>query len=162
MGARIYFLPPLFFLWGASEMLKNKKLLFSTVCLSIIFIFFTISRNFDLADQKSIQKTPPPTSTNKPVYNYFTLNNICDCYDNGFQILDDAISLRQKYSTFEEYSGNKESVSIMDTYKDKFQKLQLQCVEKYKDLMIRKDHPCGKRDDIYAKRQILSKLGISI
>ena len=93
--------------------------------------------------------------------NYFTINEICDCYTIAYDLLDNAIDIRDNYETFEAFSKNKESVNTVNDFKTKFQKLQLQCVETYKREMFN-DRPCGSQDKIMNKRNQLNQMGIRI
>ena len=134
---------------------------------TIIFIFYTIFS--EVLDSKNKVVTlspssPPPLFVKeKTINNMFTINKICDCYDKAFDFLDKAIEIRNGYKTFEEFSKNNKSVKDIDTYKKNYQKLQLQCVEKYQRQMFM-DQSCvsGSQDDLMKKRTKLNQMGIKI
>jgi len=142
--------------------MSNKIKLSGLFIISLLFVLYTIfSERLD-SNNKEVALPPPKKFVKeKTVYNTFTINNICDCYDNAFDILDKAIEVRNGFKTFEEFSKSSKSVKEVDSYKKNYVNLQLQCVEKYQRQMF-VDQPCGKQDEIMQRRTKLNQMGINI
>ena len=142
--------------------MSNKIKLIILFITAILFIFYTIFSEKINAKNEVIALAPPPiTVKEKTSNNTFTINNICDCYDKAFDLLDSAIIIRKRFKTFEEFSKNDKSVKEIDNYKKNYQNLQLQCVEKYQRQMF-VEQSCGSQDELMKRRTELNQMGIKI
>ena len=130
---------------------------------SIIIILYTIfsdrlsNQNRDKITFDNYMSSQPEEIKN----NYFKIDEVCDCYEIAFDLLDSAIDIIYNYNSLEAFTKNAESVKKVDDYKNKFVNLQLQCVETYKREMF-VDQPCGSQDKIMKKRNKLNQMGIKI
>jgi len=143
--------------------MTNKIKLIILFTCSIIFVLYTIfSERLGNENRREISFDNFISSQPEEIKNnYFTIDEICDCYTIAYDLLDSAIDIRNNYSTFEAFSKNSESVNTVNNFKTKFQNLQLQCVETYKREMF-VDRPCGSQDKIISKRNKLNQMGIKI
>ncbi len=143
--------------------MSNKiKVIILFTCSLIIILYTVFSERLGDNNKKDVSFEDYISSQPEEIKNnYFTINEICDCYTIAYDLLDNAIDIRDNYETFEAFSKNKESVKTVNDIKTKFQKLQLQCVETYKREMFN-DRPCGSQDKIMNKRNQLNQMGIRI
>ena len=143
--------------------MSNKiKVIILFTCSLIIILYTVFSERLGDKNRKDVSFEDYISSQPEEIKNnYFTINEICDCYTIAYDLLDNAIDIRDNYETFEVFSKNKESVNTVNDFKTKFQKLQLQCVETYKREMFN-DRPCGSQDKIMNKRNQLNQMGIRI
>jgi|TARA_B100000959_G_scaffold78813_1_gene83616 hypothetical protein len=143
--------------------MSNKiKVIILFTCSLIIILYTVFSERLGDNNKKDVSFEDYISSQPEEIKNnYFTINEICDCYTIAYDLLDNAIDIRDNYETFEAFSKNKESVNTVNDFKTKFQKLQLQCVETYKREMFN-DRPCGSQDKIMNKRNQLNQMGIRI
>ena len=143
--------------------MSNKiKVIILFTCSLIIILYTVFSERLGDNNKKDVSFEDYISSQPEEIKNnYFTINEICDCYTIAYDLLDNAIDIRDNYETFEAFSKNKESVNTVNDFKTKFQKLQLQCVETYKREMFI-DRPCGSQDKIMNKRNQLNQMGIRI
>jgi len=143
--------------------MSNKiKVIILFTCSLIIILYTVFSERLGDNNKKDVSFEDYISSQPEEIKNnYFTINEICDCYTIAYDLLDNAIDIRDNYETFEAFSKNKESVKTVNDFKTKFQKLQLQCVETYKREMFN-DRPCGSQDKIMNKRNQLNQMGIRI
>lgn len=143
--------------------MSNKiKVIILFTCSLIIILYTVFSERLGDNNKKEVSFEDYISSQPEEIKNnYFTINEICDCYTIAYDLLDNAIDIRDNYETFEAFSKNKESVNTVNDFKTKFQKLQLQCVETYKREMFN-DRPCGSQDKIMNKRNQLNQMGIRI
>jgi hypothetical protein len=143
--------------------MSNKiKVIILFTCSLIIILYTVFSERLGDNNKKEVSFEDYISSQPEEIKNnYFTINEICDCYTIAYDLLDNAIDIRDNYETFEVFSKNKESVNTVNDFKTKFQKLQLQCVETYKREMFI-DRPCGSQDKIMNKRNQLNQMGIRI
>jgi len=143
--------------------MSNKiKVIILFTCSLIIILYTVFSERLGDNNKKEVSFEDYISSQPEEIKNnYFTINEICDCYTIAYDLLDNAIDIRDNYETFEVFSKNKESVNTVNDFKTKFQKLQLQCVETYKREMFN-DRPCGSQDKIMNKRNQLNQMGIRI
>lgn len=143
--------------------MSNKIKLSIFFMCSIIIVLYTIfserlgNQNKDKITFDNYISSQPKEIKN----NYFKIDEVCDCYEIAFDLLDSAIDIRDNYTSFEAFTKNIESVKKVDDYKTKFINLQLQCVETYKREMF-VDQPCGSQDKIMNKRNKLNQMGIKI
>lgn len=143
--------------------MSNKiKVIILFTCSLIIILYTVFSERLGDNNKKDVSFEDYISSQPEEIKNnYFTINEICDCYTIAYDLLDNAIDIRDNYETFEAFSKNKESVNTVNDFKTKFQNLQLQCVETYKREMF-VDRPCGSQDKIISKRNKLNQMGIKI
>ena len=91
----------------------------------------------------------------------YSYESVCDCYDNGINILGSIIDIRVKYSTYEEYISNEEDVSRVDSLKNLFNRLRMDCLFSFgAQLFVSSDcnYPC----DIEIMVHNLFDLGIDV
>ena len=143
--------------------MSNKiKVIILFTCSLIIILYTVFSERLGDNNKKDVSFEDYISSQPEEIKNnYFTINDICDCYTIAYDLLDNAIDIRDNYETFEALSKHKESVNTVNDFKTKLQNLQLQCVETYKREMFN-DRPCGSQDKIMNKRNQLNQMGIRI
>ena len=126
------------------------------ILLSLISIFFTCSKK-----DESKSKDLPITDKGQTLdLNIYEAASVCQCSDDGIEILTKALKIRSPFNSLEQYYKNKESKKDMSFVIKRFNLIREKCLMKF-GVQLLKPSPCNNPDKIEDLRKKLKSLGIS-
>ena len=97
------------------------------ILLSLISIFFTCSKK----DESKSKDLPIKDKGQTLDLNIYEAASVCQCSDDGIEILTKALKIRSPFNSLEQYYKNKESKKDMSFVIKRFNLIREKCLMKF-------------------------------
>tara|TARA_B100000927_G_C16048301_1_gene301991 strand:- start:105 stop:497 length:393 start_codon:yes stop_codon:yes gene_type:complete len=118
-----------------------------TSFILVIFLHVTCSDN---------PETNLPVLISEKTYNPET---ICDCNDDGINILNDILAKRKQFETFELLAANQRASEHINLLKKNWKTMQYKCLKLFGPALMRPEG-CNQPQEIQSAKDQLHRLGV--
>ena len=108
---------------------------------------------------ESVEEQPKTTPVATAPAKTSQYESVCDCYGAAITVLDEAIVLRRKFATAEDYLADKSSVAEMKVLMTQWNSVREACLKMFGS-RVYSDKACDRDKDLQARRDTLQALGI--